>query len=243
MLKKLIFLTISLSIVAFAQGTYEPSEVEESSNYETQDNSTSSYDSQEDTYKPQQVTYQTNGYESASDNNNGSGSEPGLYIGIHPVSLLILTAIGMPTICLTIEKTISQKSSAIIRPLFMSTDLTSDDFKLSMLSLGLTGGYRHYFRKQHKGLFIEGELQFSYLDLEASDSYNYAKGSAIGFGPYLMLGRKWTFGSMALSIDAGIGLNFYSLSVDSNDEELNDDLNESLSAFGYDVNLIWSLGI
>jgi hypothetical protein len=37
MLKKLIFLTISLSIVAFAQGTYEPSEVEESSNYETQD--------------------------------------------------------------------------------------------------------------------------------------------------------------------------------------------------------------
>src|SRR5574344_2559492 len=185
MLKKLIFLTISLSIVAFAQGTYEPSEVEESSNYETQDNSTSSYDSQEDTYKPQQVTYQTNGYESASDNNNGSGSEPGLYIGIHPVSLLILTAIGMPTICLTIEKTISQKSSAIIRPLFMSTDLTSDDFKLSMLSLGLTGGYRHYFRNQHKGLFIEGELQFAYTDLEASDSYNYAKGSAIGFGPYL----------------------------------------------------------
>ncbi len=243
MLKKLIFLTISLSIVAFAQGTYEPSEVEESSNYETQDNSTSSYNTQEESYQPQQVTYQTNGYESASDNNNGSGSEPGLYIGIHPVSLLILTAIGMPTICLTIEKTISQKSSAIIRPLFMSTDLTSDDFKLSMLSLGLTGGYRHYFRKQHKGLFIEGELQFSYLDLEASDSYNYAKGSAIGFGPYLMLGRKWTFGSMALSIDAGIGLNFYSLSVDSNDEELNDDLNESLSAFGYDVNLIWSLGI
>ena len=171
MLKKLIFLTISLSIVAFAQGTYEPSEVEESSNYETQDNSTSSYDSQEDTYKPQQVTYQTNGYESASDNNNGSGSEPGLYIGIHPVSLLILTAIGIPTICLTIEKTISKKSSAIIRPLFMSTDLTSDDFKLSMLSLGLTGGYRHYFRKQHKGLFLEGELQFSYTDLEASDSY------------------------------------------------------------------------
>lgn len=243
MLKKLIFLTISLSIVAFAQGTYEPSEVEESSNYETQDNSTSSYDSQEDTYKPQQVTYQTDGYESASDNNNGSGSEPGLYIGIHPVSLLILTAIGMPTICLTIEKTISQKSSAIIRPLFMSTDLTSDDFKLSMLSLGLTGGYRHYFRKQHKGLFIEGELQFSYTDLEANDSYNYAKGSAIGFGPYLMLGKKWTFGSMALSIDAGIGRNFYSLSVDSNDEELNDDLNKSLSPFGYDVNLIWSLGI
>ena len=243
MLKKLIFLTISLSIVAFAQGTYEPSEVEESSNYETQDNSTSSYDSQEDTYKPQQVTYQTNGYESASDNNNGSGSEPGLYIGIHPVSLLILTAIGMPTICLTIEKTISQKSSAIIRPLFMSTDLTSDDFKLSMLSLGLTGGYRHYFRNQHKGLFIEGELQFAYTDLEANDSYNYANGSAIGFGPYLMLGKKWTFGSMALSIDAGIGLNFYSLSVDSNDEELNDDLNESLSALGFDVNLIWSLGI
>ena len=243
MLKKLFFLTVSLASVIFAQGTYEPSEVEESSNYETQDNSTSSYDSQEDTYKPQQVTYQTNGYESASDNNNGSGSEPGLYIGIHPVSLLILTAIGMPTICLTIEKTISQKSSAIIRPLFMSTDLTSDDFKLSMLSLGLTGGYRHYFRNQHKGLFIEGELQFAYTDLEASDSYNYANGSAIGFGPYLMLGKKWTFGSMALSIDAGIGLNFYSLSVDSNDEELNDDLNESLSAFGYDVNLIWSLGI
>ena len=243
MLKKLFFLTVSLASVIFAQGTYEPSEVEESSNYETQDNSTSSYDSQEDTYKPQQVTYQTNGYESASDNNNGSGSEPGLYIGIHPVSLLILTAIGMPTICLTIEKTISQKSSAIIRPLFMSTDLTSDDFKLSMLSLGLTGGYRHYFRNQHKGLFIEGELQFAYTDLEASDSYNYANGSAIGFGPYLMLGKKWTFGSMALSIDAGIGLNFYSLSVDSTDEELNDDLNESLSALGYDVNLIWSLGI
>jgi len=243
MLKKLFFLTVSLASVIFAQGTYEPSEVEESSNYETQDNSTSSYESQEDTYKPQQVTYQTNGYESASDNNNGSGSEPGLYIGIHPVSLLILTAIGMPTICLTIEKTISQKSSAIIRPLFMSTDLTSDDFKLSMLSLGLTGGYRHYFRKQHKGLFLEGEIQLLYYDMEASDSYNYAKGSAIGFGPYLMLGKKWTFGSMALSIDAGIGLNFYSLSVDSNDEELNDDLNESLSAFGYDVNLIWSLGI
>jgi hypothetical protein len=243
MLKKLIFLTISLSIVAFAQGTYEPSEVEESSNYETQDNSTSSYDSQEDTYKPQQVTYQTNGYESASDNNNGSGSEPGLYIGIHPVSLLILNAIGIPTICLTIEKTISKKSSAIIRPIFLSQDISSGDFEMSTFVLGLTGGYRHYFRKQHKGLFLEGEIQLLYYDMEASDSYNYAKGSAIGFGPYLMLGRKWTFGSMALSIDAGIGLNFYSLSVDSNDEELNDDLNESLSAFGYDVNLIWSLGI
>jgi len=243
MLKKLIFLTISLSIVAFAQGTYEPSEVEESSNYETQDNSTSSYDSQEDTYKPQQVTYQMNGYESASDNNNGSGSEPGLYIGIHPVSLLILNAIGIPTICLTIEKTISKKSSAIIRPIFLSQDISSGDFEMSTFVLGLTGGYRHYFRKQHKGLFLEGEIQLLYYDMEASDSYNYAKGSAIGFGPYLMLGRKWTFGSMALSIDAGIGLNFYSLSVDSNDEELNDDLNESLSAFGYDVNLIWSLGI
>ncbi len=125
----------------------------------------------------------------------------------------------------------------------MSTDLTSDDFKLSMLSLGLTGGYRDYFRKQHKGLFLEGEIQLLYYDMEASDSYNYVNGSAIGFGPYLMLGRKWTFGSMALSIDAGIGLNFYSLSVDSNDEELNDDLNKSLSPFGYDVNLIWSLGI
>lgn len=247
MLKKLLFLTVSLASMLFAQGTYEPSEVEESSyesnSYVAQENTSSSYNTQEESYQPQQVTYQTTGYESASDNNNGSGSEPGLYIGIHPVSLLILTAIGMPTICLTIEKTISQKSSAIIRPLFMSTDLTSDDVKLSMLSLGLTGGYRHYFRNQHKGLFIEGELQFAYTDLEASDSYNYAKGSAIGFGPYLMLGRKWTFGSMALSIDAGIGLNFYSLSVDSNDEELNDDLNESLSAFGYDVNLIWSLGI
>lgn len=243
MLKKLIFLTISLSIVAFAQGTYEPSEVEESSNYETQDNSTSSYDSQEDTYKPQQVTYQTNGYESASDNNNGSGSEPGLYIGIHPVSLLILNAIGIPTICLTIEKTISKKSSAIIRPIFLSQDISSGDFEMSTFVLGLTGGYRHYFRKQHKGLFLEGEIQLLYYDMEASDSYNYAKGSAIGFGPYLMLGKKWTFGSMALSIDAGIGLNFYSLSVDSTDEELNDDLNESLSPFGYDVNLIWSLGI
>jgi len=245
MLKKLIFLTISLSIVAFAQGTYEPSEVEESSNYETQDNSTSSYDSQEDTYKPQQVTYQTNGYESASDNNNGSGSEPGLYIGIHPVSLLILNAIGIPTICLTIEKTISKKSSAIIRPLFLITDQSVEDISLSMLGLGVTGGYRYYFRKQHKGLYIEGELQFAYSSFEVSDSYDYAKATSIAFGPYFMIGKKWTFGSMALSLDAGVGLNFISISGSSSDnEDFDSDIQEAAgSLFGYDANLIWSLGI
>lgn len=249
MLKKLLFLTVSLASMLFAQGTYEPSEVEESTyesnSYVAQENTSSSYNTQEESYQPQQVTYQTTGYESASNNNIDLGSEPGLYIGIHPVSLLILTAIGMPTICLTIEKTISQKSSAIIRPLFLITDQSVEDISLSMLGLGVTGGYRYYFRKQHKGLYIEGELQFAYSSFEVSDSYDYAKATSIAFGPYFMIGKKWTFGSMALSLDAGVGLNFISISGSSSDnEDFDSDIQEAAgSLFGYDANLIWSLGI
>lgn len=243
MLKKFFFLTIALASVTFAQGTYEPSEVEETSNYETQDNSASYYNNQEETNQPQQVTYQTAEYEYPSNSNINSKPEPSLYIGIHPVSLIVYTALRMPMIYVTVEKTVSEKSSAIIRPVFIIQDYSSDDIDISILGFGITGAYRHYFNKKHKGFFFEAELQFAYLDIEVSNNYDYAKASSVGFGPYICFGKKWV-GSSAISIDIGVGLNMISSSIDTSSEDLDDDIDDIIgSSLGYDFNLIWSLGI
>lgn len=174
-----------------------------------------------------------------------AGGEPSLFISVHPFSLFILSALGVPSIYVTVEKTLGANASMIVRPGLIYLSISNDDESISILSTGITAGYRIYSRKRHRGFYVEPEISFAYANLNYDSPTNNATASVKSIGPMIMIGSKHMFGNLAFGIDAGIGYGFSSVSTSgsTSSNEIEDDLGSANSGgFLYDLNLMVGFG-
>lgn len=172
-------------------------------------------------------------------------SEPSLYISVHPISLFILTAIGVPSIFVTIEKTIDLNTSFIARPSFVYLSLESGNETLSALSAGITTGYRIYARKRHRGFYFEPEISFYYASVDYDNPTNITTGSIMGIAPMIMIGSKFMANKLAVGFDVGVGYAFSKVSASgstSSDKMEKDLSSATLSGPAIDLNFMVGFG-
>jgi hypothetical protein len=165
-------------------------------------------------------------------------------VAIHPLSLVIMTAIGLPTLYITFEAGVMQHASLITRPLIMGGEFESGNEKISILGFGLTEGFRYYLGSRgHRGFYIEGQLQFEYLSLDYKDSgerdyygrVESASASAMLIAPNVVFGYKVMGERAMFGVDVGIGYNIVSA---SGRDSASDDIEEvSSTGFGPAFNL------
>lgn len=172
-------------------------------------------------------------------------SEPSLYISVHPISLFILTAIGVPSIFVTIEKTIDLNTSFIARPSFVYLSLESGNETLSALSAGITTGYRIYARKRHRGFYFEPEISFYYVSIDYDNPTNITTGSIMSIAPMIMIGSKFMANKLAVGFDVGVGYAFSKVSASgstSSDKMEKDLSSATLSGPAIDLNFMVGFG-
>lgn len=164
-------------------------------------------------------------------------SEPSVYISVHPISLLIFSALGVPSIFVTIEKTIDLNTSFIARPSFVYLSLESGNETLSALSAGITTGYRIYARKRHRGFYFEPEISFNYASVDyASVDYdgssNSTSGSIMSIAPMIMIGSKFMANKLAVGFDVGVGYAFSKVSASgsTSSDKMEKDLSSAISS-------------
>ena len=178
-----------------------------------------------------------------------SEDDPAWNVSIHPVSLVVLTALGLKSIYVTVERTVTPHSSVIARPSIISFssdyyDLPSDDVSFDMQVIGLTAGYRYYVNPGHKGLYFDAQLQYAHMGLDYNDSDGGdVSASANAFGPYFLTGWKFRTGRATFTIDIGVGYNIMSASAEGKSVEDAEEDMESFASngFGYDMNLTFGL--
>ena len=171
-------------------------------------------------------------------------SDPAWTINIHPLSLVVFTALRMPMVYLTIERTITEKTSFVVRPefLYASSDAYNikSDTSFTLYAIGAGAGMRYYFNQLHRGMYIDGMLSFAHVGLDYDDKNASASATANGIAPYVFVGWKYLSGGVAFSFDVGCGFNIVSASAEGR-ASAEDDL-ESVSlaqnGFGYDVNIM-----
>ncbi len=173
--------------------------------------------------------------------------DPAWTISIHPVSLVVLTALGLKSFYFTVERTITPHVSVIGRPSIISFssdyyDIESD-VSFDMLVVGVTAGARYYVNPGHKGLYFDAQLQYAHMGLDYSDEDGKASASANAFGPYFLTGWKFRSGRAAFSIDIGVGYNIMSASAEgkSVDDAEEDMESYASNGFGTDINLTFGL--
>lgn len=174
--------------------------------------------------------------------------DPAWNISIHPVSLVVLTALGLKTLFVTVERSVTPHTSVIIRPevMYVSSDyydIDEDDASFDMLALGIIGGFRYYVNPGHKGLYVEAELQFAHVGLDYDDDDVEASASANAFGPYVLVGWKFRTGRATFTIDLGVGYNIMSASAEGKNKDNAEEDAENLvsNGFGTDINLTFGL--
>ena len=174
--------------------------------------------------------------------------DPAWTISIHPVSLVVLTALGLKSFYFTVERTVTPHVSVIGRPsiISFSSDYydVSSDVSFDMLVVGVIAGARYYVNPGHKGLYFDAQLQYAHMGLDYSDSDGgKASASANGFGPYVLTGWKFRSGRATFGIDIGVGYNIMSISAEGKEAEDAEEDMESYASngFGYDMNLTFGL--
>lgn len=172
-------------------------------------------------------------------------SEPSVYISVHPISLLIFSALGVPSIFVTIEKTIDLNTSFIARPSFVYLSLESGNETLSALSAGITTGYRIYARKRHRGFYFEPEICFGYVSIDYDNPTNITTGSIMSIAPMIMIGSKFMANKLAVGFDVGVGYAFSKVSASgstSSDKMEKDLSSATLSGPAIDLNFMVGFG-
>lgn len=167
-------------------------------------------------------------------------------INIHPITLTIFTALNMPMIYLTVERTLGEKTSLVVRPVFAyisseAVDTDSDDPSFTISAFGASAGVRYYTNPMHRGLYIDGLLSYAHASLEYDEKNTEVSAYSNGFGPYVYVGWKYVSGSVTFSFDGGFGFNIVSASAEGR-ASAEDDLEKvslAQSGFGYDIDIMF----
>lgn len=220
MIKKLFAIALAAATLSFAQDPYAP-EPTEATPYEDMSAYTSG--------APAPETPVMNINEVPND-------EPLVFLYIHPVSLAIMTIVGLPTFTLTFEGCLTESLSAIVRPQYVmsSYDVSVGDDEFGFSGYGLTLGGRYYLNPLHRGIYIEPELQYAHVSMDFTHGRHKdesVSANAVGVGA--VLGWKVTSGHLSMFWDVGFIYAFATA-----DGEYDDDV-EKVTVVGasYDINL------
>lgn len=163
-------------------------------------------------------------------------------VNIHPISTFILTALGAPSIYLTVERSLAEHLSLMVRPSFIYLGIEEEggDGEASLYQFGLAAGARYYINPNNVGLFGEGSLQYQHAGVSVSEDGESAEASANVFYMMVAVGWKFLLGRADFSVDFGLGYGFASASASSTTAEK--DLNSNVdSGFMLDLNI--SVGV
>lgn len=137
--------------------------------------------------------------------------EHSFYIGVHPLSLIILTAVGAPMVYVTVEKPLFSTGSFMAKPgvLYMGESYFKDhvystnNFTATYFGLEVAAGYRQYFSQLHRGAYFEVDFAFAHAGLDAQDYYHNGSLSGNIFGLYSLIGWKSRPRPVIMSFDIG----------------------------------------
>jgi len=171
-------------------------------------------------------------------------ADPQWSISIHPFSMIVFTALRMPSLYVTAERAITTKTSLIVRPAFIYA--TSDAYDISSTNsfdlylAGITLGGRYYFSQGHSGVYVDAQFQYAHVGVDYSGSDGSASVSANVFGPFAQIGWK-SGGRIVFSIDAGFGYNIMSATAKGETASEEDVENVAGKGFVRDSNLTLGL--
>lgn len=178
-------------------------------------------------------------------------TDPTWNVSIHPISLVVFTALGLRSLYVDVERATSTHTSITVRPnlVYFNSDYyeVDEDESFGALVLGITGGFRFYLNPGHNGLYFEAQLQYAHTGITYDDEEKFGSASSNTFGPYALAGWKFVNGRLTLAVDAGVGFNIVSASSEdgsvkrtATDIEKDTELFKA-SGFSTDINL--TLGI
>ncbi|WP_407444610.1 DUF3575 domain-containing protein [Fibrobacter sp.] len=225
MIKKLSVMLLATAMLAFAQDPYSSNPYAPAPTEESPYEDMSAYTSG----APAPETPVVNINEVPND-------EPVFFISIHPLSLSIMSILGLPTFFVTLEACLTESMSGVVRPmyLFSTFDLSVDDDEFEISEYGLTLGLRYYWNPLHRGVYIEPELQYAHISMGFNSGRHKddsVSGDGIGLGA--VMGYKITSGHFSMFMDIGFVYTFVNVSG-----EFDDDVEEVASIGGaYDFNL------
>ncbi len=230
---KTLALSACLASFAFAQDDdYENSysSAEESSYEEESSNESEAY--------AESAPYSKKAAVQDDDEEETSSENIKWFIDVHPITTLILTLAGQPSIYATVENIFNDNMSLLIRPYFLYASAEDDDAEVSIWELGLYGGARWYFNPGHRGFYGDALLTLMYAGGHAEDRYESADVSVFGIGVLGLVGWKYVSGNFNFGIDLGLG---YTIAVGSGSDN-NEVQDLSTAGVVLDLNIYVGLG-
>ena len=177
------------------------------------------------------ATMQAKSDTKAQDTNTVKSVElPALLIHLHPASTIFsLSSLfveeskdgyeyNVPVLLyLTLEKPLSQSSSLIIRPSFLSYNRFFYSDKDSVIRIGTDIGVRYYLNDKGEfgdGIYLGGTAGLFYFKCKEEVylnnypyGYKYEPKSSLWFDVAFYVGKAWKFSGVTLSLDAALGIN------------------------------------
>lgn len=174
-------------------------------------------------------------------------TDPTWNVSIHPISLVVFTALGLRSLYVDVERSTSAHTSITVTPnvVYFNSDYydIDDDASFSALVFGLAGGFRFYLNPGHNGLYFEAQLQYAHTGITYDDEEKFGSASSNTFGPYVLAGWKFVNGRLSLTVDAGVGYNIISTSTDGGSKSRAEKDTELFAASGFSTDMNMTLGI
>ena len=172
--------------------------------------------------------------------NHVENDEPMFAVSVHPVSMIILSLISVPSVYLTIEGNIGSRMSLITRPSFIWYEFTSGAEHVDLSLWGISEGLRYYFDEGHRGIYLAGHFSYDRIGIDYTydrDPSENESAHANLFGGGIYVGHKVRNGHFTMSLD--IGFVYYSCSATSDEK---DDIDEA-STVGAGIDLNYTIGV
>ena len=168
---------------------------------------------------------------------SSSTEDYSMSVSIHPISMGILTLVGIPSIVATIENNLGAHLSLSSRPELIWMDVEDDGGQINLFMIGLYEGVRYYFGEGHRGWYLSPQIGYEYVTLEYTGKRNHSddgEGSVSAFVFVVYGGYKYQSGRFVMSTDVGVGYTVMTGSAETADDA------QSIAGngFGFDLNFM-----
>lgn len=170
---------------------------------------------------------------------HNSKAEPANVLYVHPMSLIISTAIDIlpAMITVTYERHLQEQNALILSPNFIFWNLSATDEELKMNGYGLGVGYRHYLSSEKKthGMYLQAKSNIGYSTAEYTESLtgidNTTSGSGMGLDLLFYIGTKGQWNKICMFFDFGLGYSYSSYELGAGN------ISTSGTGLGWEFNL------
>lgn len=160
-----------------------------------------------------------------------SANDKIVYIAFHPLMAVLGPLVGTPNIFLSLEFPVASKMSVLARPFFSRSAVSTDYDDYSGVEFGMYAGVRNFFRKGHRGFYIDALLLYDHVSVSDDDNVS---ASADMVQAIALAGWKLVAGHFVLGVDGGFGVKFSVFAGDEKPESALEDLLDN--PLVYDLN-------